>query len=91
MADDNKFYGAYGAGKWDIGTSRYIPVGGGSRSRLEVNSEGIRPYRGFAGIDRQGEKRFDAIGELYSKLGGGARISAQDKAFLAVTIDPKEQ
>lgn len=91
MDDDEQTYSAYGAGKWDIGTTRYIPIGGGSLSRVKAKSGSIRPYRGFAEIYRQGEEQFDSIKGLYSKIGGGSRITAQDKAFVAVTIDPEEQ
>ena len=91
MDDDELENSAHGAGKWDIGTSRYIPIGGGSRSRVEEHAGSIRPYLGFAGLYRKGEEKFDSIKGLYSKIGGGSRITAQDRAYVAVTIDPKEE
>ena len=64
MAEDEEIYSAYGAGKWDINTNRYVPIGGGSRSRLAMDTRGIRPYRGFSGVDTTGDKPPDSMGTL---------------------------
>lgn len=83
MADDEEVYSAHGAGKWDINTNRYVPIGGGSRSRLAMGTKGIRPYGGFSGIDEKDANKPESMGGLYARLQGGSRISAQDSAFIS--------
>lgn len=83
MADDEEVYSARGAGKWDINTNRYVPIGGGSRSRLAMGTKGIRPYGGFSGIDERDANKPESMGGLYARLQGGSRISAQDSAFIS--------
>lgn len=90
MAKDEPTFGAHGVGKWDVGTNRYIPLSGGSRSRLPMDTKGIRPYRGFSGVDERVENEIDDIGTLYSKLKGGSRITSQDAAFLELAIEEEE-
>lgn len=90
MAKDQPVFGAHGVGKWDVSTNRYIPFSGGSRSRLPMGTKGIRPYRGFSGVDQRVEKEIDNIGTLYTRLKGGSRIASQDAAFVEVKIEEEE-
>ena len=90
MAKDQPIFGAHGVGKWDVSTNRYIPFSGGSRSRLPMGTKGIRPYRGFSGVDQRAEEEIDNIGTLYTRLKGGSRIASQDAAFVEVKIEEEE-
>lgn len=60
-----------GAGAWDINTTRYVPVSGGSRSRLPVRDNGGRRYHGFVGIDEVLTEKIGTMAALYGRLGGG--------------------
>ena len=72
-----------GAGKWDIGTTRYIPVQGGSRSRLPVQDDpDYRRYFGFVGLDDHLSDAVYQIAALYSHLGGAPREAEQLFALL---------
>jgi hypothetical protein len=65
-----------GAGKWDVNTTRYIPVYGGSRSRLPVADDpDYRRYPGFVGIDEHLTESIYLIGQLYHHIGGKPIIS----------------
>jgi len=46
-------------------------VGGGSRSRLPIGSNGLRRYYGFVGIDEKLTERIHTMSSLYTHLGGG--------------------
>lgn len=60
-----------GAGKWDINTTRYIPVYGGSRSRLPLEDDpDYRRYPGFVGMDEHLTPDIYRITHLYAYLGG---------------------
>lgn len=60
-----------GAGKWDINTTRYIPIYGGSRSRLPVMDDEDYPrYPGFVGIDAHLTPTIHRVAQLYNHLGG---------------------
>jgi hypothetical protein len=60
-----------GVGKWEVNTTRYVPVQGGSRSRLSIGSNGVRRYYGFVGIDENLTERISTVAALYGHLGGG--------------------
>lgn len=60
-----------GAGQWELNTTRYVPVSGGSRSRLPIGHNGIRRYHGFVGIDEALTEKISTMAALYSRLGGG--------------------
>lgn len=60
-----------GAGKWDINTTRYIPIYGGSRSRLPIYDDPeYRRYHGFVGIDEHLTSEVHLIATLYQYMGG---------------------
>ena len=60
-----------GVGKWDLITTRYIPLGGGSRSRLPVYDDpDQRRYIGFVGFDEFLTASIHMIPTLYHYLGG---------------------
>jgi hypothetical protein len=60
-----------GRGKWDGKTGRYIPMGGGSRSRVPISDDPEIPrYPGMMGIDPDQGEGIQTISALYSHLGG---------------------
>lgn len=60
-----------GVGKWDLTTTRYIPLGGGSRSRLPVYDDPLqRRYTGFVGFDEFLSADIHMVPTLYQLLGG---------------------
>ena len=60
-----------GVGKWDLNTTRYIPLGGGSRSRLPVYDDpNQRRYPAFVGFDEFISVNVSMIPALYQLLGG---------------------
>lgn len=64
-----------GAGKWDLNTTRYLPIYGGSRSRLPVADDtDYRRYPAFVGIDESMTQDLYLLGTLYRHLGGKAFI-----------------
>jgi hypothetical protein len=78
-----------GAGKWDIGTTRYIPVGGGSRSRLPVADDpDYRRYPGFVGLDDTLSETVYTIATLYGYIKGAAVVlPGQEGTFTQLIID----
>lgn len=83
MADGEQTYSARRIGGWDTETKRYVPMGGGSRSRLELTIKGLRPYRGFSGVDSLDKVKIDSIATLYAKLDQGLQRIAQSNAYLS--------
>ncbi|HEX7926878.1 MAG TPA: hypothetical protein VF678_04740 [bacterium] len=66
-----------GSGKWDAGTGRYIPVGGGSRSRVPIRDDADIPrYTGMMGIDPEQSSGIQTLGALYSHMGGNAIVQS---------------
>jgi hypothetical protein len=58
-----------GSGKTDSGTGRYIPIGGGSRSRIPVSDDKrISRYAGNLGIDAGLSGKIDTLAALYAQL-----------------------
>ena len=77
MVIHDKIHDLSGAGKWDINTTRYIPIYGGSRTKLPVkddNEWGYPRYHGFVGIDEHLTEHIHLIAQLYAYLGGKAII-----------------
>lgn len=66
-----------GAGRWDLRSTRYIPMNGGSRSRLPLYDDPeIKRYRGFVGIDEFLTPTIFQIATLYHLIGGKPLILA---------------
>lgn len=60
-----------GAGKWDAGTTRYIPLQGGSRSRLPIQDDpDYHRYYGFVGMSEELSATLHTMPALYQYLGG---------------------
>ncbi len=82
-----------GSGSWELNTTRYVPMSGGSRSRLPIGTNGIRRYHGFVGIDEALTESIGTMAALYNRLGGGlpdypegsflALLLAQSKKWIA--------
>ena len=67
------------AGLWDLNTSRYVPVSGGSRSRLPVrDDEDLRRYYGYVGIDEHLTPDIHLIAQWYNYIGGRAVMPEGD-------------
>ena len=76
-----------GAGKWDINTTRYVPVGGGSRSRLPVvDDPDYRRYHGYVGIDEYLTPDIFRVAQLYAWLGGRPVIPPGDEGKFTALI-----
>ena len=78
-----------GAGKWDTGTSRYIPIGGGSRSRLPiVDDPDYRRYFGFVGVDEALTESIYTMATLYGLLQGASIVlPGQEGTFTELIIN----
>lgn len=62
---------ARGAGSWERTTLRYMPLTGGSRSRLPLlNDPNIPRYHGFVGVDEHLTAEMGSLSSLYNFLGG---------------------
>jgi hypothetical protein len=77
-----------GAGRWHKGTTRYIPIGGGSRSRLPVAGpdDGYPRYYGFVGMDEKLTESISTVTALYQHIGGAPLIAAGNAGTLASRI-----
>lgn len=76
-----------GAGKWDIHTTRYAPMGGGSRSRLPIYDDPeYRRYPGFVGIDEHLTADIYLISTLYNYMGGKPIIPEGDAGKFTALI-----
>jgi hypothetical protein len=68
-------YDKRGAGHWDPDTTRYIPWGGGSRSRIPIiDLISIPRYYGFIGIDERLSEEISSLPKLYHLLQGRPAI-----------------
>jgi hypothetical protein len=75
-----------GAGRWDMHTTRYIPVTGGSRSRLPIQEDPAYPrYAGFVGLDENLSGELFTMAALYTFL-GGTPIAPEGDAFTAQIV-----
>ena len=71
----NKPTEKFNAGLKDYTTGRYIPMGGGTSSRLSyLDDPEIRRYWGFVGIDESKSYEMPTIVELIRYLSGGVYI-----------------
>ena len=76
-----------GAGKWDLGTTRYIPVQGGSRSRLPlVDDPDYHRYPGYVGVDERLSETLYTIPALYTYLGGRPEVGSGQQGGLTKLI-----
>lgn len=76
-----------GAGKWDITTTRYVPVSGGSRSRLPlIDDPDYRRYPGYVGIDEYLTPNIARISQLYHYMGGKPIIPPGDEGKFTALI-----
>ena len=89
-----KFYDAQtelkGLGTWDSGTTRYVPVSGGSRSRLPViynTYEDIRRYYGGVGMSEGLTESIGTMANLYRHIGGGILVSPQTAAYITRLVE----
>lgn len=89
MVIHERLHDQKGAGKWDLGTTRYIPMQGGSRSRLPVQDDpDYRRYYGFIGVDENQTETLYTIPALYSYLGGAPVVPAgQEGGFTALILE----
>ena len=78
-----------GQGRWDLNTTRYVPVGGGSRSRLPIADDpDYRRYPGFVGIDEHLTPDIFQVAQLYALLGGKPIIpEGGEGTFTALILD----
>lgn len=70
------------AGYWDIGTTRYVPMNGGSRSRLPIAYDDIRRYYGFVGMDERLTETISTMGALYKHIGGGIVAAPGTESYI---------
>ncbi|MDH4121275.1 MAG: hypothetical protein OEV94_06195 [Deltaproteobacteria bacterium] len=61
-------------GRFSPSTGRYVPMGGGSRSKLPVHNNDIRRYLGFVGMDDSLTESLFTMAALYQHLGGKPTI-----------------
>ena len=82
---------AEGAGSWDGKTGRYIPMGGGSRSRLPIQDDPkIRRYHGLVGIDEHLSESIGRISALYAHIGGATAVmGGKEGEFVQMLMDAK--
>jgi hypothetical protein len=58
-----------GSGKTDKATGRYVPVGGGSRTRIPLaDDKRISRYAGNLGVDASLSGKIDSMAALYAQL-----------------------
>ena len=63
------------AGSLERSTGRYIPVSGGTRSKLPlVDEKSVRRYYGFVGIDESMTPTINSVATLFAQIGGGVYI-----------------
>jgi hypothetical protein len=87
MVIHEKVHEGPGAGKWDSGTTRYVPVGGGSRSRLPLADDSRqRRYAGFVGMDERLTPDIFRIAQLYAFMGGAPVIPPGDEGKFTARI-----
>ena len=68
------------AGKYDIESGRYVPIGGGSRSRLPVaDDDKYRRYPGLVGIDERLSEDIYRVSHLYNHITSSIEIPTGPK------------
>lgn len=96
MVIHEKVHDLSGAGKWDINTTRYVPIYGGSRSRLPLADDPeYRRYVGYVGMDEHLTPDLYRIATFYSFIGGKPIIPPGDEGrftslILGQTIEKLE-
>lgn len=82
-----------GVGKWDLATTRYIPLYGGSRSRLPLWDDKAYPrYVGFVGVDEHLSDTLYTMPALYAWLGGApAMIEGHGSVFVSLIWEATQQ
>lgn len=75
-----------GVGKWDFATGRYIPLSGGSRSRLPLWDDKNYPrYVGYVGVDEHLSDTLYTMPALYAYLGGApAMLEGHGSVFVGL-------
>ena len=79
-----------GIGRWDAKTTRYVPINGGSRSRLPVTNRGyedIPRYYGGVGMNERLTESIRTIDDLYKYLGGGILVTPQTAAYVSRILE----
>jgi hypothetical protein len=78
----------HGAGRWDKATGRYVPLHGGSRTRLPVfgGDSDIPRYCGFVPLDEKLTEEISTIKALYQHIGGAPKIDGGKVGTLAALI-----
>jgi hypothetical protein len=76
-----------GEGKWDIATTRYVSLQGGSRSRLPViDDPDYHRYPGFVGVDERLSETLYTIPALFTYLGGRPVVGSGQESGLTKLI-----
>lgn len=93
MVIHEKVHDLSGAGKWDINTTRYVPIYGGSRSRLPISDDPeYRRYPGYVGMDEHLTPDLYRVAALYNYIGGKPIIPAGDEGkFTALILGQTEE
>ncbi|MDH5753250.1 MAG: hypothetical protein OEZ59_12640 [Deltaproteobacteria bacterium] len=78
-----------GSGRYDLNTTRYIPVAGGSRSRLPIeDASDIMRYHGFVGIDEGLTESIFRMAVLYNFIGGRPELlPGQEGSFTELILN----
>lgn len=82
---------ARGAGRWEMGTTRYVPLGGGSRSRLPIGYGDVRRYYGFVGMDEKLTPDLSTIAALYSYLGGSVVLTTETASYIGRLLEQSKK
>ena len=83
-----------GGGRWEVNTTRYVPMNGGSRSRLPIRHPGyedIRRYYGAVGMSEGLAEKISTMAELYRYLGGGIMVTAQTEAYIGRLVEQSKK
>ena len=87
MVIHEKVHDLSGAGKWDINTTRYVPIYGGSRSRLPIADDPeYRRYTAYVGMDEHLTPDLDRISVFYNFIGGTPVIPPGDEGRFTALI-----
>ena len=87
MVIHERVHDTSGAGKWDINTTRYVPIYGGSRSRLPIADDpDYRRYPGFVGMDEHLTESIFRLSQLYNLMGGKPIIPPGDEGKFTALI-----
>lgn len=94
MVIHNRVDDAMSVGKRDAATGRYIPIGGGSRTRLPVYDDPRIPrYLGFVGINASQSEEIYTLPALYAELDDSASVPVAQGSEIETPVaeaNPKE-